>query len=319
MEKRVSLIALILLMLSLLVGCNVESDELDPASPNPVSDFEYEVNKDGGITITKYVGTDKSVVIPSKIEKKDVTCIGRGSFRNIDITSVFVPSTVKTIYDVAFADCKNLEKVVLSEGLERIYSGVFSECSALSEISIPSSVWLLDTNAFKKCESLKAISIPGGIKSIGESAFSFSGLEQVTFGEGIEYIGYFAFVGTNLKEITLPDSVLGIEYGAFSSCVQLESVTLSKNLVYFENSVFSGNTALKKIVIPADIERINQTIFKGCTALEAVYFQGNAPEKYIMNSENYPNQNYNYTIFYHDGAEGFTSPEWCGYKTEIWE
>ena len=131
MGKRVSLIALILLMLSLLVGCNVESDELDPASPNPVSDFEYEVNKDGGITITKYVGTDKSVVIPSKIEEKDVTCIGRGSFRNIDITSVFVPSTVKIIYDVAFADCKNLEKVVLSEGLERIYSGVFSECSAL--------------------------------------------------------------------------------------------------------------------------------------------------------------------------------------------
>lgn len=319
MKKSISFITLMFLMLSLLVGCDVASNELDPASPNPVSDFEYEVNKDGGVTITKYVGTDKSVVIPSKIDEKDVTIIGLGAFRETKIVSVFVPTTVKTLFNTSFAHCEKLEKVVLSEGLEQIYSGAFSECSALSEVNIPSSVWLLDTNVFKECKSLKAISIPGGIKSIGESAFSFSGLEQVVFEEGIEYIGYFAFVGTNLKEITLPDSVLGIEYGAFSSCAQLESVTLSKNLVYFENSVFSGNTALKKIVIPAGIERINQTIFKGCTALEAVYFEGNAPEKYIMDSENYPNQNYNYTIFYREGAEGFTSPKWCGYQTEIWE
>jgi hypothetical protein len=26
----------------------------------------------------------------------------------------------------------------------------------------------------------------------------------------------------------------------------------------------------------------------------------------------------NYTVYYHEGAEGFTSPEWEGFTTELW-
>ena len=42
--------------------------------------FEYEVNEDGGVTITKYTGNDTEVVIPSKIGGKKVTSIGDKAF-----------------------------------------------------------------------------------------------------------------------------------------------------------------------------------------------------------------------------------------------
>ena len=42
---------------------------------NPKSDFEYVENEDGGITITKYIGTDDSVVIPEAIDGKPVDLV----------------------------------------------------------------------------------------------------------------------------------------------------------------------------------------------------------------------------------------------------
>lgn len=46
----------------------------------PVEDFEYEENEDGGITITRYIGEETEVVIPEKINEKNVTVIGKDAF-----------------------------------------------------------------------------------------------------------------------------------------------------------------------------------------------------------------------------------------------
>ena len=63
---------------STTAGTDDNIPEYNAAEANPASDFEYAVNKDGGITITKYIGTDTDVVIPEKIEGKNVTVIGEG-------------------------------------------------------------------------------------------------------------------------------------------------------------------------------------------------------------------------------------------------
>ena len=51
--------------------------------------FQYEVNNNGEVTITKYIGTDTDVDIPSKIDGKPVTSIGEYAFYNYnDLISV---------------------------------------------------------------------------------------------------------------------------------------------------------------------------------------------------------------------------------------
>ena len=44
-------------------------------------------------------------------------------------------------------------------------------------------------------------------------------------------------------------------------------------------------------------------------------FEGYAPELFrVENAEPAGT----FTVYYHEGAKGFTSPTWNGYKTEIW-
>jgi hypothetical protein len=57
------------------------------------------------------------------------------------------------------------------------------------------------------------------------------------------------------------------------------------------------------------------------TVLEKIKFEGNAPATFEYSDSIMgvwePYYVY-FTVYYHEGAEGFTSPEWYGYSTEIW-
>ena len=48
------------------------------------------------------------------------------------IVTVVVPGTVKHIGERAFADCRNLDTITLSEGLESIGDDAFSDCKKLT-------------------------------------------------------------------------------------------------------------------------------------------------------------------------------------------
>lgn len=64
------------------------------------------------IVITKYAGFSKNVNVPSKINGKPVTAIGKGAFANNSfVKSVALPKTVKHVKNNAFANCPSLESV----------------------------------------------------------------------------------------------------------------------------------------------------------------------------------------------------------------
>ena len=55
------------------------------------------------------------------------------------VESVFIPKSINCMYE-AFADCENLKKVVLEEGLHSIDEWAFFNCIKLRELTIPESV-----------------------------------------------------------------------------------------------------------------------------------------------------------------------------------
>ena len=298
MKKILFTIFTVLLLLTSLSGCT-DTDRPPTQEPNPASDFAYTIDENGNVVITTYKGQSSTVVIPETIEGRAVVTIGASSFKSNVATSVYLPNTVTSIDNAAFYQCDKLEQIILSENITKIGS-----------------------YAFEGCISLKHITIPATTKEIGDQAFMGAGLETVTFEEGIETIGgYNSFADTPIKELVLPSTVKEIGHSTFSACPNLETVVLNEGLVTIGHKAFVNNPKLKEIVIPKTVQVVTEMDFSMCSGLEKIKFDGDAPSTFEWTDEiigvNKP-YDVHFTVYYHEGAKGFTSPEWYGYATELW-
>ena len=287
-------------------------------SSNPASDFEYKVLFDGSVSITKYIGDSTEVVIPTKINGKTVTEIGEHAFANkMKITSVVIPDTVIVIGGGAFTQCISLNKIAIPDSVTEISGGAFYECKKLSDVTIPKNLKKMGHNAFAYCESIKKVTIPKTLTEWGDCTFQFTGIEELKIENGVKKISYQTFSNTKISTVTIPKSVTVISAGAFGECNNLEKVILNDGLVTIDEFAFAGKSKLTEVIIPKTVKNITERAFSGCMTLNKVKFEGDAPEIYL-NPQLSPKDEEEYIICYHNGAKGFTSPEWNGYKTEIW-
>ena len=120
--------------------------------------------------------------------------------RELGITNLTIPSSVKSIGNKAFWDCSSLKSVSIPNSVKSIEVAAFSICTSLESVSIPESVESIEDMAFHYCTSLKNVSIPSSTKSIGDYAFSNC---------------------TSLISVSISDSVKSIGTEAFSSCTSL--------------------------------------------------------------------------------------------------
>ena len=142
------------------------------------------------------------------------------SFRNQNIRSYVIPSSVTSIGDYAFWYCDSLSEIVIPSSVTSIGDHAFSDCYSLSEIVIPSSVTSIGDSAFSSCKSLSEIVIPSSVTSIGDSAFSDCySLSEIVIPSSVTSIGDSAFSDCySLSEIVIPSSVTSIGDSAFYKC-----------------------------------------------------------------------------------------------------
>ena len=272
----------------------VTTDEVIEESP--AEDFYCTENEDGTLTV-RYKGNNAHVVVPSAIDGKTVTAIGdKGFHYKADI----------------------LQTVVLPDTLTKIGAGAFLECEKLTEINLPKSLTSIGTQAFSRCASLKHVDIPAHAFDNGDcsEAFAHSGLETVTLAEGIQAIPASCFHGTAIREITLPSSIRILGFMSFAQTSELTTVTLNQGLEEILSYAFR-ESSFSEILIPASVTGLEETAFFYSKTLQIVYFEGNATTNYFSPLENAVKHR-TFTIYYHEGAEGFASPEWNGYHTNIW-
>lgn len=119
------------------------------------SEYQYRENADGGMTIIKYTGSDKTVNIPSEINGKKVTRIGDFAFsQNPYITSVNIPGTVNYIGKGAFYNILNLKSVTIPGSTEIIDDSAFAYCYRLETVNFSGTVGYIGKDAFKSTSFL---------------------------------------------------------------------------------------------------------------------------------------------------------------------
>ena len=255
--------------------------------------FQYTVNSDDTITITKFTNkaSDSEAVIPAKIYGKSVTAIGENAFDGCStMLSVIIPEGVTTIGDYAFNECSMLKYVEMPESLISIGKYAFMRCRRLSSIMIPEKVTSIGSYAF--CESslgsLRSLTIPNSVTSIGENAFSGSNLKSVVLGRGLKKISYQLFsCCMQLKNATIPDTVTEIDAYAFDRCYKLESIAVPKSVTKIGTGAFIYCGILDSIAIYNSGTLIGENAFERCNDLTIYGRSGSIAEGYAE-SENIP-------------------------------
>lgn len=166
---------------------------------------------------------------------------------------------------------KNIQTLVIEDGVESIGDYAFSDCKAMTSAVIPDGVTSIGKDAFSGCTSLESVEIPASVESIEHYAFYGSGLTEAIIPAGIERIEDCVFMECRgLKNVTIPDSVTSIGGYAFYYCSSLESVIIPNSVASIGDYAFYSCRGLTKITIPGSVESMGENAFSRCDNLKNV-------------------------------------------------
>ena len=162
-----------------------------------------------------------NIEIPQTYNGKPVVVIQNSAFKDCsNVTSVLIPSSIKSIGINAFENCSNIAEVVISEGVTLIGNNTFLGCEKLASVTLPTSLESIGANAFAGCTQLSSIVLPSKISEIGANAFgetnqygeeiamtsefwtmaNYSGRTSSSFETGGAYSNYAKIVGYQQNE-----------------------------------------------------------------------------------------------------------------------
>ena len=259
--KKISIIAILLLMVSLFSQCKKE-DEQAPIKDFTLAKTALSLAKETQERISITSGNGNYTI--SQLENgkliAEVSLVNNNT--ELLVKSIAEGSTSVEITDVLSKKSVKLEILVLSKVTAQDYE--------LSEDKKTLIKWkgtntkVLDMNAFKELK---------GVTTIGTELFSGNEIiESVVLPLGLISIGEQAFMDcTNLKKITIPETVTKIERGAFASCKSLEKIDLPKGITEIPDTMLYECTSLTELILPEGIKTIGYSAFSQIPIKEIVF------------------------------------------------
>lgn len=257
------------------------------------------------------------LIIPETVSKPEeddatytVTSISNSAFQECSVlTSVTIPSSVKTIDKIAFRDCSNLQGINIPKGVTTIGQGAFQGCSRLEWVSIGKDVTSIARDAFKGCvkvENVFCYADPAllswndyncdDFKSDGSTKCfvreadlagvmakwrtgNASADVNVSFTDGLGLFsdGTFRYRIIDQEEYTVTIyGYVGERLEGDFEIPRTASLTLARmrycdfSVISIDNAAFAGCLGMTSITIPYGVKSIGDYAFDGCADLKSV-------------------------------------------------
>ena len=213
--------------------------------------------------------------------KGNVLCL-RETFHDCKaLQEVLITGGVETIEERAFYKLKSLERVQIAGGLKTIGASAFWSCDKLTTVSLPDGVTSIGENAFQNCVSLTTINLPDSITTIGMNAFYGTKLTgPLNIPSSLVSLGDNAFHGCGGITGTLlfPGTLEYISTDAFAGCSGIEEIILPRGVLFIGDGAFNNCSGVQRLWLTNSIQGIGVKAFSGLSSLKKVYFSGTISE-----------------------------------------
>jgi hypothetical protein len=242
--------------------------------PDSVTDI-----KDGNGVIGEAGAFSGCTSLTNVVIGKSVTNIGDYAFLECtSLPSITMPDSVVRVGAYAFSDCASLTNVTIGSHVSDL-GNLFPVCPLITinvdpanpnfssrdgvlfdkaqtmlllypplksgPYSIPEGVKSIAARAFAGWSRSPSVTIPDSVTDIGDGAFEYTLVRNVTVGNGVARIGNSAFYGcANLTHFTIPSSVTNIEDLAFAQCPKLAGVYFQGSAPGLGQLPFGTNTTV---------------------------------------------------------------------------
>lgn len=226
------------------------------------TDCTFVVNGEDTATLTHVdenhkgeLSVPESIVLDGKTYLVDR--IGRNALENCkNITTVFLPTRLRSICYQAFFNCKSLKSIVLPNNLKVIENEAFCQCSSLTKVEIPEQVEALGDGIFFDATMLQEITVADG----NQQFYSEDGVLYDRRGAIVAYPA-----AKKDKVLTIKESVDAININTFVDAANLTNFEASPNSQYYatDNGVLTTADQKKLITYPRGRKEKNYSISEG--------------------------------------------------------
>lgn len=240
MKSKKNIIKLFLMVYILFVF----SFTSEAASTIKEGNLEYSISN-GKATLIKYYAGETVVTVPSSVQGYPVVAIGDYAFRASGVQRVVISEGIEVIGEGAFYVCENLESVSLPSTVKTIDAMAFANNFLLNNVTLPRALTNLDNTAFANCTRLNNLYVNGDNPNFSAQdgvlfnknkttlilCPNVSGRTSYSVPNSVTRIGEYAFYGCSyLKSVAFPASLTSIGDNAFYGCSNLNTVAMGENV-----------------------------------------------------------------------------------------
>ncbi len=264
MKKLITLLLLTVFSVSIKAQVYVPDFHIGNLYYKITSDLKREVALVKNLEVCYFFTGD--VVVPDSVQHNDiwykVTSIGDLVFSGADLTSLSLPSGIRSIGEECFSYSRIRGGLVLPDSLRVIKKNAFCANSGIESIHIPALVGPLETRSISPMLDLQTITVD----SANQYYSSYNGVlynKDTTvliscpagktgvfvIPDGVVCIAEVSMEACELSSIVIPNTVRTIKTMAFSECEQLTSMHIPASVTHIEGGIFRGNKRLTDITI----------------------------------------------------------------------